>query len=274
MSRIDDARNRVKLFISTAAMSKKAIKKSVKKIDKATKKNAKDPKAFHDKMDAKLEKLAKKYKVSIRLLRNKTKKSSIVVGKLRNRPYGEVAKLFKEISNTSPVPQKMTDNGASFAVFGPRIIAASNGFDMEAIKAQCAEDAAFREKLKQIVADESDENSEADGTSTEDSNVEEEDLGDGDAEEEEDTTDEDIEEFIDYVDTNNVSQDTLNSILDAASREYIEGLKDPDSREDLIMFVYNILGYDDLKSQLSSQANKAVLTASTQSRKLLAPMRK
>jgi hypothetical protein len=77
-------------------------------------------KKFHDKLQDKLDKLANRFKVKISLARNKRKMPSITITGLKGMKHEQAVRLFKAISNSSPIPQKMDGNRAVFTVFGPR----------------------------------------------------------------------------------------------------------------------------------------------------------
>lgn len=345
-----DALKRVNSFVAAAkANGKKVTKKSPKQVVKKA----------HDKIQARLDKIAKKYGVNVRLNRNKNKLPSVIVTGLKKLPYSDVAKLFSEIPNSSPVPQKMDENKALFRIFAKRKVTASitagapltkkekarAGINMQnkklkdlkiGLKKNPSKEATIKKEIKTIEdrikklkviltastedrtytltvkdgdnslwslleyikkcgddghsisftiddqmfgfdgdgadkiltlnqssavqADESDENENLEEEDDSDDSESEEDGSEDDSEDDdEDTTEEDEankKDMIAFINDNKIAREDLFPLSDKAANNYNTDLKENAPLEDLVGFIYDILGPEDSKNALKSIANK------------------
>lgn len=290
---VTHAKKRVNLFMTAAAA--KAKKPAAKQPPKV---KAKKPGEFHDKLDAKLEKLAKKHGVSITLRRNKSKLPTIVVGRIKNKKYGDVVKIFSEISNTSPVPQKMKENGASFRVFGPRNIAASDDHDF-VVKANKngktvymtaegwtdskADADVYNEESADKIVRRLNAKGESSTTSgydverigsnlsaddgetadnyegTEDSETEDSEEYEDDDDSEGGDEDEEVANLIAMISDNSISRDAVNKVFDRALAVYADDLKNNGPVDDAVGFIYDTLGPEDALTAIRTLVNQATL---------------
>lgn len=113
---MQSVKERVDYYLTASAKAKTKKKVALKK---ATKQGAaKHPGEYYAKLDKKLGAVAKKHGVKINVRKNKKKLPVAVVTGLKNMPFSKAVEVFNSISHSSPVPQKMNANGASFRLFG------------------------------------------------------------------------------------------------------------------------------------------------------------
>lgn len=346
----NEALKRVASFTAANKKTGKSKKKVVKKNPKQAVRKA------HDKIEDKLDRLAKKYKVSIKLNRNKNKMPSVVVSGLKKLSYEDCTRLFGEIPHSSPVPQKMNGSSALFRIFTKRKVTASEdsfivtakkngrrlywtdegfkevkaseavvldeetadkierrskakGWDSKSVPStmtavyeigdadtyvlkvndsdkslwntleylkKCGSDGhsvSFKiddqnfgfdgdgadkiyelNKNNRVQAEESYENGERDPYLDEEDNSE--DSDDGETDEQADANKADMVKFIN---DNNISRESLFPMADRAAKDYISDLKENGPIDDLVGFIYDILGSDDAKTGLKALVNKQAM---------------
>lgn len=104
--------------------------------------------------------------------------------------------------------------------------------------------------------DTSDDSSDDSGDDSDDSD----DSGD-DEDSAEDTSNK--ADMVKFINDNKISKDSLGGLIDKAASAYTDSLKNDSSVEDIVDFVYSMLGPDDSKAGLKALANKASMNTGT-----------
>lgn len=126
-----------------------------------------------------------------------------------------------------------------------------------------------------MTADDTDDTSSEDDTSEDDTSSEDdsEDTDSDDSDDsddsgdDEDTSAEDESnkaDMVKFINDNKISKDSLASLIDKAASSYTDSLKTDAPVEDVVDFVYEMLGPDDAKTGLKALANKASMSTDTE----------